>query len=438
MTEIKGWRSVAYKSSQIITRVCSYCLNIVLSSPIRTSHSLVYLWPLYQFTPIARDLCLPRLRLQFLDHLQIGDFQSRELTPPISFMMHILPKHWIPTLRGEKNVDEIILCVSMIVGLVAWYNLPLRQPSLESTHAPTSMLIKEHGPTMPPTPSFASTPAAFHLFPKSNNDAQRPCGPTLDSFSFGLAESYDLATLSNLRSNAFGELHRTVAESGEGLIQRMRDYELSRSKSDVHLGVANYPRRGRNKSPHGTLPEKTLSQRCQPDDGEDDDEVQILLPQMSSPGSSSRHKKRAVSLGPDDCPSPSIGSQRCFLPSSYPRSIYHSDDELHVPGVRSPSLAYSLLSSAHQLPPSSTPALSHTLSNSSNSSLVSLDLPPPIPSNMRHSPRPALASTRSEKAIAALTLAMANGAGGLTDYQTLLAIQTAPALDNSQVGEMWD
>jgi len=33
---------------------------------------------------------------------------------------------------------------------------------------------------------------------------------------------------------------------------------------------------------------------------------------------------------------------------------------------------------------------------------------------------------------------MANGAGAVTDYEALLAIQTSPEVDDCQVGEMWD
>jgi hypothetical protein len=262
---------------------------------------------------------------------------------------------------------------------------------------------------------------------------QRPCGSTPTPFSFcpsgSEPESYDLATLSSLRSNAFGELHRTVAESGERLIQRMRDYERSRSKSDAYLKLAKYPR-GRKQSSRGVLAQRTPNQRHQPTNGEDDDdEVHILLPQMTYPGSSP-HKKRAVSLGPGDFPSPFTEDERCSSPISYPSFI--SDDELHVSGMKSP-VSYSSYSSQHQLPTLSTPALSNSLSNSTNSSQISLALPPPLP-YIPHQDSP---TSRSEKAIAALTLAMANGAGDLTDYQALLSIQTTPALDNSQVGEMW-
>jgi hypothetical protein len=46
-------------------------------------------------------------------------------------------------------------------------------------------------------------------------------------------------------------------------------------------------------------------------------------------------------------------------------------------------------------------------------------------------------SSRSEKAIAALSLAMANGAGGLNDYSALRAKEIPPIIEDSQVGELW-
>ncbi|KAF8225046.1 hypothetical protein L208DRAFT_1409102 [Tricholoma matsutake] len=343
------------------------------------------------------------------------------------------PDHILPTKRPYPSNFAHDAYFVQALDADTW-----RQKKRRRDHSP--LLESTSRSTMLPTSSFASTPAEFQL-PKRVHDVQRPRSsttPPFDSFSFGFSapepESHDLAALSSLRSNAFGELHRTVVESGEGLIQRMRDYELSRSKSDVYLKVAKYPERGRKQLPPGVLPQKTTSQRRQVTNGEDDDdEVQILIPQMTFPGSSG-HKKRAVSLGPGDFLSSSTGSERCSSPIFYPSFVSHSDDESHVSSGRPSSLACSLFSSP--LPTSSTPALSHTLSNSTNSSLVSLVLPPPIPHNPHQPPRPGLTS-RSEKAIAALTLAMANGAGDLNDYQALLAIQAPPALDNSQVGEMW-
>ena len=105
----------------------------------------------------------------------------------------------------------------------------------------------------------------------------------------------------------------------------------------------------------------------------------------------------------------------------------------------------------------STPALSHTYSVSANSSLVSLPLSHqpgesaasmPIASNSSNtavpgckaplsSPHLPSTASRSEKAIAALTLAMANGAAGINDYEALRMTEELTTLDESHAGELW-
>jgi hypothetical protein len=48
-------------------------------------------------------------------------------------------------------------------------------------------------------------------------------------------------------------------------------------------------------------------------------------------------------------------------------------------------------------------------------------------------------ASRSEKALAALTLALANGAGGLTDYEPLLAVKDdSSSIGDYHVGELWN
>lgn len=47
-----------------------------------------------------------------------------------------------------------------------------------------------------------------------------------------------------------------------------------------------------------------------------------------------------------------------------------------------------------------------------------------------------LSASRSEKALAALSLAMANGAGSIEDFSNLQSQHTA-VLDDCQVGDMW-
>jgi hypothetical protein len=75
------------------------------------------------------------------------------------------------------------------------------------------------------------------------------------------------------------------------------------------------------------------------------------------------------------------------------------------------------------------PELSHTVASSSTSSLLSLFPPVMLPP-----------STREEKVIAALTLALANGAAGINDYSAVReALGASAALTEgaSEVGEMW-
>ena len=49
------------------------------------------------------------------------------------------------------------------------------------------------------------------------------------------------------------------------------------------------------------------------------------------------------------------------------------------------------------------------------------------------------AASLSEKAIAALTLVMSNGAGGINDYAAVRSLEASrlASLDESLVGEMW-
>jgi len=242
-------------------------------------------------------------------------------------------------------------------------------------------------------------------------------------------------------------------ESGEGLVRRMRDYEGSRSRSSVYARAKEARRRGRKRKSLSTRPRELVDHT----DGSDaEDDVQIFAGEQSGVQLfASSRKQRTQSSGMMDLDSDISGvegSECCSSPGATcdsAHSTYPSDDEDNqLKGAQFPSSSFSPYISTAAF----TPALSHTYSNSANSSLVSLPLPPPIslpypPSNiyspmlqftsLEHSQPVSLSASRSERAIAALTLAMANGAGGLNDYEALRAIQAAPALDECQVGELW-
>ncbi|KAH8988895.1 hypothetical protein EDB92DRAFT_989507 [Lactarius akahatsu] len=243
---------------------------------------------------------------------------------------------------------------------------------------------------------FPSTSTAFELRPRNPPPSYSPSRHRLDSHLIIPAQD-----ISALHSSAFGELHQSIIEASEGFVQRMRDWESSRpqgSRQNYRLGTP-FPSyvapRGRESAPRKfSSPETTSGDDAfdSGNDDDDDDDVLILSDETSSevraasPGAVSPPKKRARSLGEMD--------------------------------LDSPQAAHSIL-----------PELSHTVASSSTSSLLSLSpsviLPP---------------STREEKAIAALTLALANGAAGINDYSAVreaLGASAALAEGASEVGEMW-
>ncbi|KAF8898597.1 hypothetical protein BD779DRAFT_1464742 [Infundibulicybe gibba] len=295
-----------------------------------------------------------------------------------------------------------------------------------------------------PVPAFAATSAEFHFSPNKAPGDIRPRQPIQHTHIPPLpsagAGTYSQDDLHHLRSAAFWELHRSVAENGEGLVQRMRDYEHLRSRSDVYLKAKEAQKRGRKRSSL-IMPLHKTTGLIHESDGEDDD-IQIFAGEPHD----SRHTKRALSLDVMDqaqdshCTeyTPFIEDDQCPSPGATSSSSYISDDEMCPITTEIQRSPFYLLPQSGE-PTSFTPALSQTLSNSTNSSLVSLPLPPPLtlpPMLFGGVDAVTLASSKSEKAIAALTLALANGAGGLNDYQDIQVMETA-IIDDSQVGEMW-
>lgn len=153
------------------------------------------------------------------------------------------------------------------------------------------------------------------------------------------------------------------------------------------------------------------------EDDDSDDDIFILAADLSprSNAKSQRHKRRQISsdaISGDR--SASLEQPSNSSNSSRPVSFF-SDDGITLDSALS-DIAQSWCSDDGISLGSTSP--------SSLSSCPSLDM--------------ATQSSYSEKAIAALSLAMANGAVGLNDYQALLAIQETPAMDACQVGEMFD
>ena len=233
-----------------------------------------------------------------------------------------------------------------------------------------------------PAPLFPSTSAAFDLRPRNSHPpfSQSHCKPTPHPV---LTDQ----NVSALHSYAFYELHQSITEASEGFVQRMRDWELSRQG---HRLSTSFPSYGRPRGcEFNTRTSSHLGATSEDDDPDSDNEVDVLIlsdatssvTRATSPYPASPPKKRARSLGDMDLDSPQM-----------------------------------------------TPAIPLELS-SSTPSFHSLSSPPVMPP-----------SSREEKAIAALTLALANGAAGLNDYSAVreaLGVSATHADGASEAGEMW-
>ncbi|GLB36287.1 hypothetical protein LshimejAT787_0305750 [Lyophyllum shimeji] len=355
--------------------------------------------------------------------------------------------------RGKRRRQETLVRIVRPASVISCScALPQKTPPF---------VLGDRSKAAPPSArSFATTSSEFHFFPKRNRDNKGRTRRSSQSFDSPAMEvddpgHSDLASLSHLRSAAFWELHRSIAENGEGLVRRMRDYEQSRSRPDVYLKAKEAQRRCRKRSSLAASSRRLDFSDPESDDDQEkeieEDEVLIFageLPRIPQPRNTG-YKKRSLSLDVMDedtsdreftaftrrgCSSPGV---TCHSNSS----IYHSDDDrFHSSGRTSPLTQSLSASPPHPFATSVVPEISDTHLDSENSSPASpplSSLPPPTPLCSAQSQHNALPTSRSEKAIAALSLAMANGAGGIADYEALLAIQTSPDVDHCQVGEMW-
>ncbi|KAF9499790.1 hypothetical protein BDN71DRAFT_1502686 [Pleurotus eryngii] len=277
-----------------------------------------------------------------------------------------------------------------------------RRDSLPSVRNGSHMDI-DHFTTMPSTSSGAtvrrttlpSTSIAFQLFPMTGRRTTKTRRSSCQSDSGDIALNDRDADLRGLRTSAFWELHRSIAESGEGFVRRMQDLESSLSQPDILSKGRESTLIGKRRS--SIIPSPPCSARLDQmsNCNDDEDDVQILngevgVNQWSQLSSS-------------------------FRDSSQVPLAYRTDDEE----------ATSSSISVHSSP--STTSLPFPSSDSSTSLAYSAG-----PSALEYP------SSHSDKALAALTLALANGAAGLTDFAALQALHAPLAMDECQVGDMWD
>ena len=228
--------------------------------------------------------------------------------------------------------------------------------------------FNDHPNTSPPSQMLPSSPTAFNLDASLSSLSPRRPDHRPDP-----AYSHDL---DRLRLAALTELQRSVVETGEGFVDKMRDWETHRQREPMAC-------RGLKRS-RSMLARRTLVPMDDPDDvmildpASADEEVQF----WESP------KKRTFSIG-------SVDGMDVTPLEETPST---TDDDTESCGRDSMSA----------IPPCDSPLLPNT----------------PF--------------SYSDKAVSALTVALANGACGINDYQAVLdAYNHTHYGEQSHVGELW-
>lgn len=281
-------------------------------------------------------------------------------------------------------------------------------------------------PSTSPQSRLPSTSDAFALFPDRGRFGpgipphSSPTDHTPSMPASSLHES--AAEFNQLRSSAFWELQRTIAENGEGMVSRMRDWEENHSQSFLRPVApdqqsVDQASRIRSRSFDWADTVETLN--------DDEDDIQIVQAGPSSEQSVTQERVLARDMDIDR-----LDDDGAFLGAAF-------GDICSSPTDNSSCLSSGYASDED--PPGSL-----VFTNSSNSSRASLPLSHLTPGTASKGSLPLFdvpsTASPSEKAIAALTLVMANGAGGLNDYEAVRSLEAphVSSLDDSLVGEMWD
>lgn len=381
---------------------------------------------------------------------------------------------WRTGKRLRRDISVRLNHISILYSLMV---LLFQPPSVtcvtgSSTPASTDSHSSDLSSSAPHTPVFAATPADFLLFPSSRashweTTSIKSRSKSTHSFDFPVAPSqsdFSEVEVARLRSDALWELHRSIAENGEGLVKKMRDFEDSRSK----LGIYNRARalqKRRAKRRHAPSAPVTRSIRRPSSSENDEDDIQIYSGELCSLPIS--RQKRASSLGlmdtdNDDVRGESASSfSECTGQASIHTSFSNDDvddlsrhsfnttfpsssDALHSTSS-SPAYKYSAYTTASS--PASGPSINSPASHfdalfpsTTDHNLIFGAPSHPTATSLascQETPYLSSSASRTEKAIAALSLAIANGAGGLSDYEAVRDLDSSPVMVNSQAGELW-
>ncbi|KAF8642372.1 hypothetical protein AX16_009640 [Volvariella volvacea WC 439] len=240
-------------------------------------------------------------------------------------------------------------------------------------------------------PQLASTSDEFNLYPSTKRKTRFHRQPTL--------REVPVEELQRLRWDAFKKLEESVARGEEKFYTRMLDYERSIS--------------GAGRGRRGEAPLSVWYQaETASEDGDTEDDFEIIAEPPRS--------------------SLSIHTDESMLDVTNEESPNLSPSHNHFHSTNGPSTNQAPIS--YQIP---SPTLTAAQTESEGSSLYPTPMSSsPIEPFPPHDGAPPPTAS-SDQTIDALTLALANGAGGLNDYHDLRALEEKSLLNGCDVGELW-
>ena len=266
---------------------------------------------------------------------------------------------------------------------------------------------------------FATTPAEFNL------TARRPVKPrrsdTRNSVDQPMSHRENLTELIRLRSSAFWELRRSIAENGEGFVRRMRVYEGSRSRQTIHLKVKEAEKRGRKRL--------SSEKRTAIHNFDDDEDIQICS------GDSSSKIQKSSFCGGRGRSMHAMDVDNCQLDSP---STWHMRSSCLSCGQQcSSNLQLKIFTPTQDTEPRFPVSSSSSSSPRSVYESSSPSSPPSCGLSTDDLPLPLLSTTSCHSVLAALNLALANGAGSLEDYSSLWEYQSRFQTECYDHGDLW-
>ncbi|KAF5312509.1 hypothetical protein D9619_003141 [Psilocybe cf. subviscida] len=299
-----------------------------------------------------------------------------------------------------------------------------------------------------PALKFATTSAQFDLFarPERSSSAKNRSQGHTSRGNSNYQPAPHPADHGRLRSTAFWDLRQSIAKNGEGFIRRMREYERSRSKPQNHQKAKDAEKRGRKRLPLRNKKSPARSPSSDASDDDNDDDILICSGESANhifrPSFTGQRARCLDAMDVDlEWSSQSQGPKN--EDANHTTSLKDTKHTTKCPETQpddndTTSSHDEQLFSDHidSCLSESSPSLSTSSCGSPHSSVFSIPLPPSTLSD-NESDSVSLPSTGSDKILAAVNLALANGAGSINDYSSLWEHNDHYDSQSYDSGDLW-